>query len=558
MKTIVFHSAKGGVGRTLALYNMAMDLRKAGKNVVMLDWDYSAPGLSYKCCLPEGQVGYVEYLRDYEVEKRADQTSQECLLNKLNSLKKGIYKIQGDDDEKGHLWLIPAGDDNSQGYWDFISSYRFHRLFYFGTKEIGGLSKKTFPKHWLKLNEQAFNNDKCLIEHVVPLKPDYLLVDCKTSLETSAFAILLWADSVAHFLPPNKEGLKYLIDTARAIARHGDYPPRLTAVVSRLPYDPKGEKLKILQSELDKKINGDAKIKSVLSADNLISLSELQELEQNEAILNEKSHKNFRLWSLRHEYIDLYTHIDPNITNETREAANQKWCEILQVNRNERLYYKVFHHFPHLGTMENADDNRPNIAFRVATFHNLIDSIIDSILKSYGPRDILDKNRNEFRDAALKESGLFCGNDFAKHLKVKVFDGDPPRATVLQRLETWACFDSGVGFGHIELHNETFDERELSGNFIVTGDAFNSREDIDNGECWRGDLRNFFEGYLRGILLNVFDKEQFNIDIHDFDVKLVPANELPSTFTKKILNISVYKFIRTGKTNEQPITNSTE
>ncbi len=48
MKTITFYSYKGGVGRTLALANVAMRLSEFKKKVCMIDFDLEAPGLHHK------------------------------------------------------------------------------------------------------------------------------------------------------------------------------------------------------------------------------------------------------------------------------------------------------------------------------------------------------------------------------------------------------------------------------------------------------------------------------------------------------------------------------
>jgi tetratricopeptide (TPR) repeat protein len=44
-KVITFYSWKGGVGRTMALANTAVQLARAGRSVLMIDWDLEAPGL---------------------------------------------------------------------------------------------------------------------------------------------------------------------------------------------------------------------------------------------------------------------------------------------------------------------------------------------------------------------------------------------------------------------------------------------------------------------------------------------------------------------------------
>ena len=42
---ITFYSFKGGVGRTMALANIAVLLVRSGKKVLAVDWDLEAPGL---------------------------------------------------------------------------------------------------------------------------------------------------------------------------------------------------------------------------------------------------------------------------------------------------------------------------------------------------------------------------------------------------------------------------------------------------------------------------------------------------------------------------------
>src|ERR1700733_2877695 len=45
MSIVTFYSYKGGVGRSMALANIAVELVKRQKRVLMVDWDLEAPGL---------------------------------------------------------------------------------------------------------------------------------------------------------------------------------------------------------------------------------------------------------------------------------------------------------------------------------------------------------------------------------------------------------------------------------------------------------------------------------------------------------------------------------
>ncbi len=45
MHTIAFYSFKGGVGRTLALVNVGVELVLTGRKVLLVDFDLEAPGI---------------------------------------------------------------------------------------------------------------------------------------------------------------------------------------------------------------------------------------------------------------------------------------------------------------------------------------------------------------------------------------------------------------------------------------------------------------------------------------------------------------------------------
>ena len=44
-KVITFYSYKGGVGRSMAMANIAVVLARWGKKVLIIDWYLEAPGL---------------------------------------------------------------------------------------------------------------------------------------------------------------------------------------------------------------------------------------------------------------------------------------------------------------------------------------------------------------------------------------------------------------------------------------------------------------------------------------------------------------------------------
>ena len=84
-KIFTFYSFKGGVGRSMALANIAELLYRQGKRVVIIDWDLEAPGLE-----------------DYFFETKTDQdriTSKAGLIDILESYKSIYPKLSLVDQE---------------------------------------------------------------------------------------------------------------------------------------------------------------------------------------------------------------------------------------------------------------------------------------------------------------------------------------------------------------------------------------------------------------------------------------------------------------------------
>jgi len=63
-----FYSFKGGVGRSMALANIAALLAKAGRKILAVDWDLEAPGLEKYFQTPPEAVREKPGLIDWERE----------------------------------------------------------------------------------------------------------------------------------------------------------------------------------------------------------------------------------------------------------------------------------------------------------------------------------------------------------------------------------------------------------------------------------------------------------------------------------------------------------
>ncbi|MCP5047333.1 MAG: AAA family ATPase, partial [bacterium] len=156
METITFYSYKGGVGRTLALSNIAVYLSRFGQKVCIVDFDLEAPGVHYKLSEffpPPIEGGVVDYIHEFTSTGKVPGKLKRYVMNAVNLPEK-----------HGNIQLIPAGNVLSTGYWKKLAAIDWHQLFY---KEGG----EGIP-FFLELKEKIEKE----------LKPDFLLIDSRTGV----------------------------------------------------------------------------------------------------------------------------------------------------------------------------------------------------------------------------------------------------------------------------------------------------------------------------------------------------------------------------------------
>ena len=100
MYVSTFYSFKGGVGRTLALVNVAAELAKTGRNVLVVDFDLEAPGVDTFQELkgPVEQLGIVDFVNNY-----LDNNVPPDVTNY-------VFKapVSSSTDVPGQIWVMPA------------------------------------------------------------------------------------------------------------------------------------------------------------------------------------------------------------------------------------------------------------------------------------------------------------------------------------------------------------------------------------------------------------------------------------------------------------------
>ena len=189
MYVVTFYSFKGGVGRTMAMVNVGLELAKNGRRVLMVDFDLEAPGLNTfnlprPSTTPPGIVDYVlYYLKN----------------NKPDDVEKYIYECSGEGGRDGGLWIMPAGLEDP-AYASNLNSIDWGTLY---RQHEGYLLFENLKEQWHSY-----------------LEPDYVLVDSRTGhTDVAGICTRQLPDAVvALFFPTtqNLMGLEKVVKDIRA------------------------------------------------------------------------------------------------------------------------------------------------------------------------------------------------------------------------------------------------------------------------------------------------------------------------------------------------------
>ena len=189
MYITTFYSFKGGVGRSMALANAAVELAQRGRRVLTVDFDLEAPGLDTFDVLrpPEEVPGIIEFVQDYlDSDQAPDARNFMC-------------RLPAAGDCAGELWIMPSGAQHA-GY-----GVQFNEIDWAGLyeKRDGYLLFEDLKAQW----EQT-------------IKPDYVLIDSRTGhTDTGGICTRQLPDAVAILFFPNEQnlrGLKKIVGDIRA------------------------------------------------------------------------------------------------------------------------------------------------------------------------------------------------------------------------------------------------------------------------------------------------------------------------------------------------------
>src|SRR5947209_5479512 len=173
----------------MALVNVAAELVRLGRKVLVVDFDLEAPGLeTYKHLQPaKPHPGIVEYVTEFR------QTNQ------VPNLLDYIYETKPIGKKGGRLWVMPAGR-RDRAYRSALANLDWQHLY---KDEEGFLLFEDTKEGWKQ-----------------ELNPDYVLIDSRTG-DTDVLGICTrqLPDSVVLMFTPNEQNLAGLENVCRDIRR---------------------------------------------------------------------------------------------------------------------------------------------------------------------------------------------------------------------------------------------------------------------------------------------------------------------------------------------------
>lgn len=208
MYIVTFYSFKGGVGRSLALANIGLQLANTGRRVLLVDFDLEAPGLTTFNRFKPGTAtpGIVEYISEYIEGMESPD------------VKDYVYEIPSEGKQGGRLWVMPAGMEGRE-YEEKLHAINWHDLY---ADYDGYLMFEDMKAQW----------ESCY-------KPDYVLLDSRTGhTDVGGICTRQLPNAVTILFFPNEQnlaGLKPIVAGIRAEDDRVSKETRLHFVMSNVP-----------------------------------------------------------------------------------------------------------------------------------------------------------------------------------------------------------------------------------------------------------------------------------------------------------------------------------
>lgn len=493
MKTIVFHSYKGGVGRTLCLANLGIALTKIGKKVLILDWDFDAPGLAIKYDLDRKvKIGYADYLVNIR-QIYGDRIKYSDIEYRKKYLKNCIVKK---DEEQG-LYVLPAGDRWSEKYWSNISSKEFHDYFDYADDEKYRQSKNFFDED-LKIFSQVVEEESV----------DFLLIDSKTGDGRAVIPLMCFSDHVVELFNCNDEGIFGELHVRSAINNlNKEIDDRekieMTSVMTRVPSDfGEGNALREYQ-KIAKTMLSQIDIAEEALPKKIMAIHEHRALEiYEELTLGKEVIKGVLL---THDYLNLFEEIfenDKTVIEEFKKLGVENWKAIFGLAQDVELIDRYFLLHLRKGYLIN-EDQEPNVSVKRDTFKAMVESLIKDQKLQLEKAGFDSYYINSNLEKAFMVAGEHAGRGFGSSAVIpgKVWkEGQMPLDTK-ERINKWEEFDTKAGFG--KWYVDVDEEKRIC--IINIEDHFMSK--IEYGD-------RFIIGYIKGVLSYLIPGDQSIVDLN--------------------------------------------
>ncbi|MEV6382837.1 FxSxx-COOH system tetratricopeptide repeat protein [Streptomyces sp. NPDC051773] len=231
-QVVTFYSFKGGVGRTMALANVAWILASRGKRVLAVDWDLEAPGLHsyFHPLLTDPELrdtdGLIDLLRAYQqavlLPGREEAPQDDGWFRRTLDLRPYVVGLDLKFASGGRLDFMPAGRQNA-AYSDSVTSFDWHAFY----ERLGGGS------FLLQMREE------------MAARYDYVLIDSRTGVtDSSGICTVLLPDTLVLGFVYNVQNMRGSAHVARAVTKGSRRPIRLLPVPMRVE-DAERERLEI-------------------------------------------------------------------------------------------------------------------------------------------------------------------------------------------------------------------------------------------------------------------------------------------------------------------------
>ncbi|HWB06264.1 MAG TPA: P-loop NTPase [Verrucomicrobiales bacterium] len=524
MKTIVFWSYKGGVGKSLAAANFATCLSRLGIDCALLDLDIESPSLHLKlrsARYSAGRGGFVDYFINNLETDPPDTVRIKSIRRKKDTLPLAHY-VDTDVSQplaqphlRGKIHFLPAGNYYTEAYWNALVSPLYISLW---SVFLQHNKEKLHTRAFVELIYQLLSVKEEISKLQSP--PRYLIVDLRSGfLQQAVTLINLWADCVGIFFANNPENTLYLSSFLPMISRAGHAESCREAIrglkkdesnamraakfdfdwLERQIADASEPKLIPVLSRFPVGETPVADIKPIASycktkLEDLSILHSDRELEAFESI-----HLGFHtpepiVSRLTYEYLELFAKF-----LHPQDLPKEGLATHLGLRAHLNLFPRQFTLNVDTGALYNKDGAR-NVSFKVETFQLLLQGLREQLIQNL----TLDQFTT-----CLAEAGYGCGGKFGLALDTmwreeeSQFDRERPSASsqIERKINDWCKFDSDVGFGAFALETLSLHKNLFVDAVILLKDSFlTPAGDLEAIKIEDDRFCQLMTGYVNGVL----------------------------------------------------------